>query len=553
MEEVKKHANGRILDVDENPKKASQWIILAIQHVLARFVACITVPRIVFSGYVAPNGSSLVSSLIAPTILSAGIGSLIYLALTKLKSPRFLASSFAYISPMLSAVALGKQPVFNAQGVFLGYSANLWGLPIGRAFVGLVYIIVSLIIRFAGVNWLNKLLPTIVVGPVIRVIGLGLSTSAVSNLRTGPHLSFTSLGTPSWSSGYNLIALLSGLVARIVTALCSHYGKKTVALIPFVLGRLAGYVVAVVFTGISYAIPESNYLHDYFKVIDFTPIVNLFTKVDPETGHRVANITIQSFLDYPRFLFLPENWNYAAANSICYTTTSELPSILEVGKTTVAASSLTKMTNPFSASQIGSIALLFLPVSFVTICEHIGDHKNRSEILQRDLLKEPGLTKTLRGDGIATAVSGRFCGAANTTYGENVAVVGVTKVASVRVLCLACFFSILLSFISPLRAITETIPSCVTGGVSLLLYGFIAASGVKRRINEHVDMGKTKNIFVTSVILVAGIGGLVFSFGPWKNPERIKITSTAAARILGIIRNLILKEKPAAKEEAKNQ
>lgn len=550
MEEVKKHANGMILDVDENPKKISQWVILAIQHVLARFVACITVPRIVFSGYVSPSGGSLLSSLIAPTILSAGVGSLIYLVLTKRKSPMFLASSFAYISPMLSCIALGKQPVFNAAGVFLGYSANLWGLPIGRAFVGLVYVIVSLIIRFAGVNWLNKLLPTIVVGPVIMVIGLGLSSSAISNLRTGPHVSFDSLGNPSWSSGYNLIAVSSGIVARIVTAICSHYGKKTVALIPFVLGRLAGYVFAAIFTGISYAIPESNYLHEYFHIIDFSPIADLFTKVDPATGHRVANVTIQSFIDYPRFLFLPENWNYASASSICYTTTAELPSVLEVGKTTVDAASLTKLSSPFSASQIGTIALLFLPVSFVTICEHIGDHKNRSGILQRDLLKEPGLTKTLRGDGIATAVSGIFCGAANTTYGENVAVVGVTKIASVKVIGLACLFSILLSFLSPLRAVTETIPSCVTGGVSLLLYGFIAASGVKRRINEHVDRGKTKNIFVTSVILVAGIGGLVLSFGPWKNQERIKITSTAAARILGIIRNLILKDKQKA-EEAK--
>ena len=547
MEEQRRHKNGMILEVNENPKKAREWIILAIQHVLARFVACITVPRIVFAGYVGPNGESLVSSLIAPTILSAGIGSLIYLILTKRKSPRFLSSSFAYISPMVSAVSLGKEPLFNESGVFLGYSANLFSLPLGRAFVGLVYVIVALIIKSVGVGWLNKLLPTIVVGPVIMVIGLGLSSSAVSSLRSGPHLSFDSLGKTSWSSGYNLIALASGLVARLVTALCSHYGKKTVALIPFVLGRLAGYGFALIFTLISYAINETNPLHEYFQIIDFSPIVDLFTTTN-KAGERVFSLSFQSFLDYPKFLFLPESWNYSSSSYV-YTTNGTLPSLLEEGKTIIDTSTLVKAGNPFSASQIGSIALLFLPVSFVTICEHIGDHKNRSGLLQRDLLKDPGLTRTLRGDGLATAASGLFCGAANTTYGENVAVVGVTKVASVKVIALACLFSILLAFLSPLRALPATIPSCVTGGVSLLLYGFIAASGVKRRINEHVDRGKTKNIFVTSVILVAGIGGLILSFGPWENPERVKVTSTATARILGIIRNAILKDKKPEAED----
>ena len=513
------HENGMILEVNESPKKVSSWIVLAIQHVLAMFVACITVPLLVFSGYINVSGESLAQTLIAPTIVAAGIGTIIYIVLTKMKSPVFLASSFAYISPMSAAISLGSQDVYDAAGTFVGKTANLWALPIGMAFVGIVYIVIALVIKFFGVKWLNKLLPTIVVGPVIMVIGLGLSASAISNL------------TSSTNSSYNLVAILCGLIAMVVTALCAHYGKKTLSLIPFVIGMLSGYLTAVLFTLIGYY----GCKNDYFQIVNFEPLINLFTKVDAETGNRVANITVQSFLDLPDFLFLPKNWNYASKELF----------------TKAADGSLTAIkSNPFSFSQIGSIALLFIPVSLVTVCEHIGDHKNLSGILQRDLLEEPGLTRTLMGDGIATAASGFICGAANTTYGENVAVVGVTKIASVKVILLACIFSILLGFLSPIMGLTQTIPTCVTGGVSLLLYGFIAASGVKMMINEHIDMGKTKNIFVASTILVSGIGGLALTFGTKANPSIVTITSTAVSMILGIIMNLILKDKT---EDTKNE
>jgi len=196
-----------------------------------------------------------------------------------------------------------------------------------------------------------------------------------------------------------------------------------------------------------------------------------------------------------------------------------------------------------SWGDVGKAALLFVPVSFVTICEHIGDHKNMSGILGRDLLTDPGLTRTLIGDGVATAISGPLCGAANTTYGENVAVVGVTKIASTKVIALACCIAIALGFLSPLMAVTMTIPACVTGGVSLILYGFIAASGVKMLISERIDFGKTKNIFVASVILVSGIGGLAFKFGGTADEPIVEITSIAVSMILGIIMNSILREK----------
>jgi len=508
-----------ILDVNESPKKISQWIILAIQHVLAMFVACITVPLLVFAtpltvgegflnagakvSYINIYGQSLAQTMIAPTLVAAGIGTIIYLVLTKMKSPVFLASSFAYIAPMSGALMLGALPASmgsdglahaaNAGETVIGFFGNVWALPIGMAMVGLVYVVVAMIIRFAGVKWLNKLLPTIVIGPVIMVIGLGLSVSAVNNL----------MSSSGNGDSYNLIAILSGIVGMATTAICAHYGKKTLSLIPFVMGMLAGYLTAAVFTAIGYY----GCHNDYFHIIDFSPIVNNFKE-----------ISIRSFLDLPSFIFLPENFKAAA---------------------------------PVTGPQIGSIALLFIPVSLVTICEHIGDHKNLSGIIDRDLLADPGLSRTLMGDGIATAVSGVLCGAANTTYGENVAVVGVTKIASVKVILLACVMSILLGFLSPIMSIVETIPACVTGGVSLLLYGFIAASGVKMLINEQIDMSKTKNIFVASSILVAGIGGLVISFVI--KDTTVTITSTAVSMILGILMNIMLREKqePAKIEDNK--
>lgn len=488
------HENGMILEVNEAPKKVGSWLVLAIQHVLAMFVACITVPLLVFQGYVNVAGDSLAHALIAPTIVSAGIGTLIYILLTKMKSPVFLASSFAYISPMMAAVSLGSQEGYiqtEAGLQLVGKVANLWTLPIGMAMVGLVYVGFALIIKFCGVKWLNKLLPTVVIGPVIMVIGLGLSGSAISNLTSAS----------GNGEAYNLLALLSGLIAMVVTALCSHYGKGTISLIPFVLGMLAGYAFAAVVTGIGYYGFGSEYCH----IVNFNPLIDNF-----------KNLSIQSFFDLPDFLFMPTNSNFVNAQG--------------------------EALKIFSPSQIGTVALLFIPVSFVTICEHIGDHKNLSGVLHRDLLENPGLTRTLMGDGLATAASGLLCGAANTTYGENVAVVGVTKIASVKVIILACIMTIILGFFSPLISLTMTIPTCVTGGVSLVLYGFIAASGVKMMINEHVDLSNSKNLYVSSVILVSGIGGLMLKFGDVSAPV-ITITSTAVSMFLGILMNLILKDK----------
>ena len=486
MEETRK--NGMLVDVDEFPKSWGHATVLAIQHVLAMFVACITVPILVFGKYYTSTGESFASLLIAPTIVSAGVGTLFYLFMTKFKSPMFLASSFAYMGPMGAAIAIGAMEI----GEETYTMPNLWLLPIGMAMVGLVYVIVAIVIKFCGVRWLNKLLPPLVIGPVIMVIGLGLAGSAINNLAN----------TAASAANYNLLHILSGLVAMVVTALCAHYGKKTISLIPFVIGMGAGYLFALIVTLIGYYGAGS----EYCKIVDLSPIVNNFVVDGKFRG-------FQAFLDYPKFLFLLGN-----------------------------------ESQPLSWSGVAQAAMLFIPVSLVTICEHIGDHENMSGVIQKNLLEEPGLDRTLIGDGVATALSGGLCGAANTTYGENVAVVGVSKVASTKVIALACCIAILLGFLSPLMAVVQTIPGCICGGVSLVLYGFIASSGVKILMANKIDMGNTKSIFVASTILVAGIGGLAINFAI--GDVAFSISSTAVAMILGILMNLILRDKKEDKKPA---
>ena len=465
MEQEKK----LILDVNESPKRIRDWIALSIQHILAMFVACITVPLIVFAGYTDAAGHPLAQMMIAPALLSAGVGTIFYLIVTKMKSPVFLASSFAYIAPITSALAIGAQ----------GTTPNLWSLPIGMLFVGAIYVLMALLIKIFGVKWLMKLLPPIVVGPVIIVIGLSLAGSAVSNL------------TGASANDYNLAKIFCGLYAMFATAACAHYARSRLSLIPFLVGSLSGYVMALLFTEFGYHLGGN----EYFKIIDFSPFIENFKE-----------ISFRSFFDYPNFLFLTQN------------------------------------SVPFDGSMIGTVALLFIPVSLVTICEHIGDHENLSGILDRDLLTDPGLSRTLVGDGVATAISGVLSGVANTTYGENVAVVGITKIASTKVILTAAIGTIFIAFFKPVMAFIITFPACITGGISLLLYGFIASSGVKSLIRAKVDFNNTKNIFVASVILVTGIGGLALRFG---NPDApiITVTSVAVSMIIGIIINLALREK----------
>ena len=481
-----------IYDVEENPKKKSEWVLFAIQHILAMLVACITVP-------------SLTGLPIGSTLVSAGIGTIIYILITKKKSPVFLSSSFAYLNAMFSGLAVGvsKSVIdsFDKDFVAFGQSghANYAAVMLGMAFVGLVYVIIALIIKKTGTRWLNKLLPPVVVGPVIMVIGLSLAgASAVPSVMGGTY-AITKLGCSAWYD--TLLSTGVALVACFVTAFVAVKGNKTFRLIPFVIGMVSAYLLALVLS-----------------------LIGLLAKVD---SLQIINLN----------MFTEVKWNTIGA----WLNVSSSDWMFTLALNSDAA---------FNIAIVGQVAILFIPVALVTICEHIGDHKNLGNIIGRDLLEEePGRTRTLIGDGLATAVSGSLCGAANTTYGENVAVVGVTRIASVNVILLAAVMAIGFGFFAPLTLVLSSVPSCITGGVSLILYGFIASSGVKMLIKEKVDFNKTKNIIVASVILVSGIGGLTFVFG--SGNSAITVTSTAVSMLLGIFFNLILKdeEKDVEQEE----
>ena len=450
-----------IYNVKDKPK-FGQLIIFAIQQLLSIMTATLVVPVIINGAVEGANMSS------AAALLGAGLGTLVYVAFTKAKSPVFLGSSFAFINSMIAAFAGG-----------VSMSLGFLGIILGAFFAGLVYVVIALLVKVAGVNWLNKIMPPVVIGPTVAIIGMSLAGNAVGDLSKG---SIEGVATSP------LIAVLCGLVTLIITIICSTYGKKTLKLIPFIMGILGGYAFSGILTIIGYI---ANI--DAIKVLNVAPFLALV-----ENG-----VTLNTFLAVPDFTFL-----------------TAFKGIGEI--------------NP---AYIGTIAVAYIPVAFVVFAEHIADHKNISSIIETDLLEEPGLHRTLLGDGIGSIVGAFFGGCPNTTYGESVGCVAITKNASIRTIITAAILAVLVAFISPFIAFVNTIPSCVMGGVCMALYGFIAVSGLK--MVQKVDLNQNKNLFVVSVILIAGIGGLTLTFG------QITITSIACALILGIITNLIVSKAKA--------
>ena len=447
-----------IFQVEDKPKFGA-LVVFAIQQLLAIMAATLVVPIIV------GNGMSSAAAL-----FGAGVGTLVYVLFTAKKSPVFLGSSFAFIGSMSAAFA-------GAVSVQAGYA----GLIIGAVCAGLVYVVIAAIVKVVGVKWINKLMPAVVIGPTVAIIGLSLAGNAVGALTSG------GVKVDGVSVAYPILALLGGLVTLIVTMLCSTFGKKTARLIPFIFGILAGYAFCLVFTLIGMATGN-----DGLKLLNFAYFTDLVAD----------GVTLKTFLSIPDFTFL------------------------------TAAKGL----DGVSASYVLTVAVAYVPVAFVVFAEHIADHKNISSIIERDLLENPGLHRTLLGDGIGSMVGAFFGGCPNTTYGESVACVAITKNASVATIIAAAVGAILISFISPFIAFVNSIPSCVMGGVCMALYGFIAVSGLK--MIQDVDLNKNKNLFVVSVILIAGIGGLTLTFGA------VTITSVACALILGILANLLLKNAP---------
>lgn len=447
-----------VYNIKDKPK-FGQLIVFAFQQLLAILAATIAVPTII------GNGMSQSAAL-----FGAGVGTIVYLLFTKFNSPVFLGSSFAFIGSMLAAFA-------GAVSVEAGYA----GIIFGALFAGLVYVIIAIVVKFAGVNWINKLMPAVVIGPTVSIIGLSLAGNAISDLMKGK---VVDLEGASVASPY--VALVCGLVTLFTVILCSVYGKKMAKLIPFIIGILAGYVVAAIFTVIG--IKTGN---DALRVIDFSVF----------SGMKLFEV--------PDFSFL------------------------------TAAKGLSAVDGKY----ILTVAVAYVPVAFVVFAEHIADHKNLSSVIGKDLLEDPGLHRTLLGDGVGSVAGAFFGGCPNTTYGESVGCVAITGNASVVTILATAIMSIVISFFGPFVTFLSTIPNCVMGGVCITLYGFIAVSGLK--MIQDVDLGDNRNLFVVAIILICGIGGLTLSFG------KVTLTEVACALILGIVANLVLGEKDKNKAEEK--
>ena len=420
-------------------------VLFALQQLLAIMAATIAVPAVVGNGMTA-----------SAALFGAGVGSIVYLLFTRSASPVFLGSSFAFIGSMFSAFG-------GAASLAIGYA----GLVIGALIAGLVYVIIALVVKFCGVKWIDKLMPPVIIGPTVAIIGLSLAGNAIGDLMRS-----------NIEGGSVYVCLICGLVTLAVTMLCSTYGKKMVKLVPFIIGILAGYACASIFALLGKATGNASLV-----VINYSAVQN-----------------IHSVFSLPEFTFTKADWSGV------------------------------------TASYLLTIFVAYAPVAFVVFAEHLADHKNLSSIVGVNLLEEPGLTRTLLGDGIGSFVGAFFGGCPNTTYGESIATVAITRNASTVSIWGAAIACLIFSLITPLVAFLETIPSCVMGGVCVALYGFIASSGLK--MLQPVDLNKNRNLFVASVIFIVGVGGMVVSFGA------VEIRTVACALILGILTNVMLsKEK----------
>ena len=412
-----------LLDVDQNPPFA-KGLLLSLQHVFAMFGATILVPLIL-------------GMPVSVALFASGLGTLIYMVATQFKVPVYLGSSFAFISAMAFAMKQMNGDVSAAQS--------------GVVLVGLVYVVVALAVKLIGTKWIDRLLPPIVIGPMIMVIGLGLANSAVTNA------GFIKDGTVQ--------QITVAIVTFLITAFINTKAKGFLKIIPFLFGIIGGYIVAVL-----------------FGLVDFTPVLEADWIAIPQL---YLPFSTNGFFKEYHWYFGPETW-------------------------------------------------AILPVAVVTIAEHIGDHTVLSQICGRQFLKTPGLHRTLIGDGVATVVSAFMGGPANTTYGENTGVVGMTRIASVSVIRNAALFAIGLSFLGKFTALISTIPNAVLGGMAILLYGVIASNGLKVLIEKQVDFREVRNLIIASSMLVLGLGGAILELGP------VTLSGTALCALAGVILNLVL-------------
>lgn len=441
-------------------------LVFALQQLLAILAATIAVPAVV-NGNLSDYGLNMSQSA---ALFGAGVGTIVYLLFTKSKSPVFLGSSFAFIGSMTAAFSGAV-----ANGV-LYESLGYIGLIIGALVAGLVYVVISFIVKLGGVKWIDKLMPPVVIGPTVALIGLSLATSAIKSLVSYADVhpdTNAYIMTPTV-----LIGLLCGLATLAVVIICSVFGKKMTKMIPFILGIVVGYGVASIFTAFGWI-----FHNDALKIVDFT----VFAKLSEPSSW------------YPAFTFVKAfGGEYGDINIGGY---------------------------------IGTVVVAYAPVAFVVFAEHIADHKNLSSIIDSELLEDPGLHRTLLGDGVGSVAGALFGGCPNTTYGESVGCVAISGNASISTIWTTAIMCIAVSFVAPFVLFLGSIPNCVMGGVCVALYGFIAVSGLK--MVQKCDLGDNRNLFVVSTILITGIGGMALQFG------KITVTNIAVALILGILANLL--------------
>ncbi len=447
-----------VYDVSDKPK-FSKTIVFAFQQMIAIMAATLLVPMIVSSyGLVADPAAAL---------FGAGIGTLVYIFFTKKKSPVFLGSSFTFL---------------GAYAASIGQNFGYLGIIIGVLFAGLVYVVIGIIIKAVGSGWVNKLMPAVIIGPIVALIGLSLSGTATGWMAS------------NGGDNYSLLTILVGAVTFFAIVIASVKGSQNIKLIPFIVGIGVGYVFALILTLIGKAAGN-----EAMQILSFDSFKSAFVP-----------FSVASIVKMPDFFFLK--------------------AIQEKG------------WEALSAADIGSIALIYVPIGVVELAQHIADHKNLGNIINKDLITDPGLDNTLFGDGVGSIVGSIFGGAANTTYGESIGCVAITGNASVISIITAAIGCMVLSFFTPFVALINSIPKCVMGGACVALYGFIAVSGLQ--MLRKVDLNNSKNLFIVSGILVTGIGGLTLQFGfnEMTQGPVLTVTSLAVALIFGILTNLIVND-----------
>lgn len=452
-----------IYGITDKPKTLKEWVLYTLQMILAVFVATVLIANICTT----PSGTGMD---ISATLLGACIGTLVYQVITRFRSPMFISSCGATVSAVCGALALST-------------TGNYLMVLIGGATICLIYFVFAIIIKYAGIEVINKVLPPAIVGSITIVIGLNLAKFLVTYCGqyglwdTG--VDFATQCSTLLSKN-NIAYIVIALITMIVTASVSHYGRGFLRNIPFLVGLGVGYICAVIATYAFDITVWSNQFKEMRPLVDFSMFNDI--KVISLPNLAILNIT-------------KDQW---------------------------------------SLNNFIQTLLYFVPVALAAICEHWADHRTLSNIIGTDLTKTPGMHRTLIGDGVASFIGTAICGLPNTSYGESIATIGFSKVASIFVTSAAALVLGVLSFIPAIATFINTIPSCVFGGCAMILYGYIATSGLKT-ITTYVDLNDNKSLILVSTVLTIGVSGIAFLVPAF--------SAVSLALIIGVVLNFVLKNR----------